>query len=267
MRKILILSVVMAFLCTFVSCGDKTPESSGTVTESIPQNATELPETETTSETVTESDTVTTSTGETTTTVSESVQTSAESTAETTILTAATSENNSTDGTGEGSTSAEEESDEELIIKASEFFETACQIEWKYTVGSPYELDMSQTVKNMYGWDSYLVTTEGINSLADVRADYHKIFAEDYPDTLDELYTESDGRVYCLSGGRGSNIFYDNSVITSVNGRSENEISFTVTNYYNSDDFGGEAYTVEDEFVISVDSSGEWRVLKFRLPY
>ncbi|MDE7365115.1 MAG: hypothetical protein K2N27_09595 [Ruminococcus sp.] len=259
MRKIVIISVMTAFLCGFTACGDKTnssaPESSSVATESSSSETTESADTATTTEQTTESaivsETTTSVTKQTTTTVS------AENIFQQTDI---------SDGIV-FSEDVENLTDDALISVAQLLFESACKTEWDFTVGSPYELDTTQTAQNMYGWNCYLITTDGINSLDDIRADYHKIFSESYSDRIDEVFTESGGRVYCLNGARGADIFYEKSVVTAVNSRSDNEISFTVENYYNGDDFGNDAYISTEDFVITIDSDGAWRVLKFRLPY
>ena len=161
----------------------------------------------------------------------------------------------------------EQQLDDEVIAAAQALFEKACETEWSFTVGSPYQLDTSEYVTNEYDWQFYLITDEGINSLDDVMADYHAVFSEDYDDNLDELYVERDGRVYCLNGARGSDIFYEGSEVTEITGRDDGEIRFKVISSYNGASFGGEAYTQEDEFVIVREDDGKWRVVEFRLPY
>ena len=274
MKKFLIVPVIVALVCTFSACGDKTSESSSLSSESsiTSSESSQINDTITTTdesgiEQVTESKTTEEVTTKQTTTEKTTVTTEI-----TTITTSApvTTESvieNKDNGGIVFDTPVEEQSDDDLISAGQELFNSACETEWNYTVGSPYELDMNQTAPNQFGWDCYLVTTEGINSLADVRSDYHKVFSENYTDTLDEVFTEANGHVYCLNGLRGSNIFYIESVVTSLNERSESEISFTVTNYFSGDDYNNEAYTVEEDFVISIDSDGAWRVSKFRLPY
>ncbi len=270
MKKFLTISLMAVMICTFSACSGEETENSSmqSSSESIAETS-ESTQSETSVNTESQATTVQTTEQETTT---ESVQTRADTTTvtvpETTIVT--TSENYSHIDVSEGivfDTPVAEQSDEELIAAALTLFESACKTEWDYTVGSPYEIDMNQTAQNQFGWDCYLITTEGINSLDDVRADYHKVFSENYEDTLNEVFTEANGHVYCLNGARGSDIFYEKSVITSINSRSESEIAFTVTNYYSGDDFGGGAYTSDEEFVISIDSDGAWRVAKFRMPY
>ncbi len=157
--------------------------------------------------------------------------------------------------------------DEDVIAAAQQLFEKACETEWNFTVGSPYPLDTSEYFSNKYGWQFYLITAEGINSIADVKADFHNVFSKDYKDTLDELYMEQGGRVYCLNGARGSDIFYEGSEVVGITGRDEGEIRFKVVDSYNGASFGGEAYTEEREFVIVKESDGKWKVSEFKLPY
>lgn len=263
MKKFLTIALLTSIICTFSACSGGNSESSlQSSSESIIETS-EAVQSETTESAAEQS--------AASETAAEEVRTTAvttETVSETTAVT--TSENYSQIDASDGivlNEPVDETSDEELIAAALALFESACKTEWDYTVGSPYEIDMNQTAPNQFGWDCYLVTTEGINSLADVRADYHKVFSENYADTLDEVFTEANGHVYCLNGARGADIFYSKSVVTSVNSRSESEISFTVQNSYSGDDFGNEPYTSDDEFVISVDSDGAWRVSKFRMPY
>ncbi len=215
---------------------------------------------------------VTDSAGEENSEITTKAEESAESVASTTVAedskeTVTTAEKPADFTFPEDDPEFEEKLDDEVIAAAQLLFETACETEWKFTVGSPYSLDTSQYVTNEYDWQYYLVTDEGINSLDDVRADFHRVFSEEYDDTLDELYIEKGGRVYCLNGARGSDIFYEGSEITEITGRSDGEIRFKVVSSYNGASFGGEAYTEETEFVIVRESDGAWRVSEFKLPY
>ncbi len=274
MKKFLTISLALTLICAFSACSDGQESS---IQDSSVSTASTAQVTETV-QTTADSELQATTAITTEQPVSEesSLQTTADITTITTknaltTTVTATEENSPQEvDVSEGivfDTPVEEKSDEEIISAGFALFRTACETEWNFTVGSPYELDTSQTAQNQFGWDCYLVTTEGINSLADVRADFHKIFSEKYEDTLDEVFTESNGHVYCLNGARGSDIFYEKSEITAINSRSENEISFTVDNFYSDNDFNEGAYVQSDEFVITVDSDGAWRVSKFRMPY
>lgn len=166
----------------------------------------------------------------------------------------------------DGGAEFEQQLDESVLAAAQMMFDKACETEWSFTVGSPYPLDFSQYVENEFNWRFYLITADGINSLDDVRADFHKIFSESYEDSIDEVFTEQNGHAYCLNGERGSNFFYEKSEVSEIIGRSEGEIRFKVVNSYSGDGFDDAPYSEEEDFVI-VRESGEWRVSKFRLPY
>lgn len=154
------------------------------------------------------------------------------------------------------------------LIKAGQtMFETACEYDWKFHVGCPYPLDYQTYVENDLGWQFFLVTDPNIKSLADVEADYFHVFSESNGSDLDELYVEKNGRLYALDGARGTDVFYESSVITSVKERTVGKVVFTVENNYSGDDFGDTPHTETDEFIVEIDDSGSWKVTKFALPY
>lgn len=167
----------------------------------------------------------------------------------------------------DGGPEFEQQLDESVLEAAQMMFDKACETEWSFTVGSPYSLDFSQYIENEFKWRYYLITADGINSLDDVRDDYHKIFSESYADTLDEVFIEQNGHAYCLNGERGSYYFYEKSEVTEITGRSDGEIRFKVVHSYSGDGPDGGPYSEEEDFVIVKDSDGAWRVSKFRLPY
>ena len=164
---------------------------------------------------------------------------------------------------------ANSDSDDDVSIEeAQELFELACRTNWDFHVGSPYDLDFSATAQNDMGWDFYLVKDEGINSLADVEADYYTIFSSKYPNDLNEIFIENQGHVYALGGDRGADIYYIDSVVTSVKERTEDEIIFNVENNYSGDDYTGTGpYTETEEFSVVISDDGSLRVGRFRLPY
>ena len=159
-------------------------------------------------------------------------------------------------------------SDSEAIAAAQALYQSACRTQWDYTVGTPYSIDYDTYIENEYGWQYYLITESGINSLADVEADYYKVFSDRYPTPLYEEYIEQDGNVYALNGQRGSDIFYTYSQVTAVTSRTDDEIFFTVTSYYDGTAIGEDtSYTTEDEFSIVIGSDGVLRAGVFKLPY
>ncbi len=167
----------------------------------------------------------------------------------------------------EGGEEFEEQLETDVLAAAQELFNKACETEWSFTVGSPYSLDTSQYISNEYGWQFFLITEDGVDSLDDVRADYHEVFSENYEDNLDEVFMEENGRAYCLNGARGLDVFYEGSEVAEITGRTDGEICFRVENSYSDDGFGGGAYKEDTEFTVVRDSDGVWRVGKFKLPY
>lgn len=158
--------------------------------------------------------------------------------------------------------------DSTVLSEAQKLFEMACETEWNFHVGCPYKLDSTQYVTNNFGWEFYLVTDSGINSVADVEQDYYKVFSESYGSDLSELYMEKNGRVYALDGARGGDIYYTGSKVTEIKSRTDGEIFFTVENYYSGNDFTGEgAYTEKTEFSAVITEDGAWRAGEFTLPY
>ena len=258
------LIFVLALAVCGVSCGTKTGKASHTETSAVVTSS------------VTDSTQSETEDGASVTTAVSSVTTASESKAVSGTTTSQTAASAGADINfsydKNGAVQFEEDSaaadDQTLMAAAQALYESACKTQWNFTVGSPYDLDMSDYVENQYQWQFYRVKDAGINSLADVRNDYHKVFSDKYPDELDTLYIEKDGNVYALNGARGANIFYGYSKITSVNTKNNDEIFFTVTNYYDETEFGGEGpYSEDEEFSAVIGPDGVWRAGKFRLPY
>lgn len=161
----------------------------------------------------------------------------------------------------------EEELDEKVLEAAQLFFDKACEVEQKFSLGTPYSIDTSVYITNEYDWQYYLVTEQGINSIDDVKAEFREVFSKDYDDDIDELFKQKDGRVYSLNGNRGTNIFYAGSEVVEITGRDEGEIRFKVLDKYDETEYGGETYTEEQEFIIVKEDDGKWKVSKFKLPY
>ncbi|MCC8136161.1 MAG: hypothetical protein LIO40_05775 [Ruminococcus sp.] len=177
-------------------------------------------------------------------------------------------ESDNDNDTSEGGEAVGEMSDAELIAEGQAFFETACETDWSFHVGCPYTLDYSSTAENSLGWQFYLITDEGVNSLADVIADYNEVFSESYANDLSEIFLESGGRVYALDGERGADIYYTGSEVVAITERSDSGITFSVENSYSGDDYTGEnPYTETVEFSVEILEDGTWRAVQFTLPY
>lgn len=158
-------------------------------------------------------------------------------------------------------------SDAQLLTAGQIMFDSACKTNWNYHVGCPYDLDYQTYTENELGWQFYLITDPRINSFADIENDYFKVFSSAVGSDLNELYLEKDGKVYAMDGGRGSDIFYDKSVVSAVKQRSGNEIVFTVDNYFSGNDYGDSPYVEKEDFSVIVSDDGSWRAGTFKLPY
>ncbi|MBR4626529.1 MAG: hypothetical protein IKO47_02275 [Ruminococcus sp.] len=157
--------------------------------------------------------------------------------------------------------------DRTLMAAAEKLFESACDTEWKFKFSMPFTIDQDDYVENEYSWRYYLITTPGINSFSDVVNEYHKVFSDRYPDQLSDNYIDHNGRAYGFTGGRGSNIFYSASKIVAIESRTDDEIFFTVENYYDGTDLDGSApRTEKDVFSCVISPDGTWRAGKFTLP-
>ncbi len=271
MKKIFTAAAIIlsAALITVSGCSkktdkasDKTDETTSAQTETTLQSDPLAPPETTTAE----------ASSEKTTTVSSAVPT------ETTVTTAAATQQADPQGNGafsyddNGAVSfnadISQQDDRVLIAAAQALFESACRTQWDYTVGCPYNIDSGDIIENKFGWQFCRITDSGINSLADVENDYYKVFSSRYPNQLGELYIEQNGSVYVTSGARGMDLYYSTSQITGIESRTDDEIFFTVENFYTGSDFNSsEAYSKTETFSVVIDSSGTWKAGQFRLPY
>ena len=161
------------------------------------------------------------------------------------------------------------ESDDRLLIaSAQSLFEIACDFQWKFTVGCPYEIDTDSTVQNGFGWTYYKITDSNIHSLADIENTYYGVFSDRYPnEDLKMLYLESDGAVYALNGQREMNAYYSISRIKGIQSCTDDEIVFTVENYFEGTDMNPDEPYSETETFSLVTADNKIRIGQFRLPY
>jgi hypothetical protein len=159
--------------------------------------------------------------------------------------------------------------DRTLIAAAQALYTSACRTEWDFTVGCPFNIDQNSYIEaGTFSWRYYLITDSDINSYADVVDAYHKVFSSRYTsEELPELYCDKDGSAYALCGNRGANIYYSSSKITGVKSRTDDEIVFTVENYYDGSDYGEGAHTETEEFSAVIEDGNVWKAGKFKLPY
>lgn len=262
-KKIL---TVMALTAALYSCGNSFDNNSQEVTEPSTETvAADAATTEAAAETE-----AATAPASTTQDQTEALETSSEATETQPV----TSESDETTDVPNEETETEtlpedyEMEDEELLYIAQQLYDQSCVMYWNFHVGCPYNLDHETFTENQYGWQYYLVIDEGVNSMADVERDYHTIFSDIYPNDLNELFIESDGRVYALDGGRGANIYYDHSEVNRIVSKTENEIFFSVEVFFKGDDYTGTGpYSVEQDFSVVINEDGNWFTGLFTLPY
>ena len=258
MKKYILTVIAAAMLCGLCSCGDKvTSESAGQKTTQPTTEAAAATEAAPEAETTTGADIAAAPVS----TTNEAVQpASAPEDADLTVF------HNNGSGAIVFDAPAGDQSEATLIAAAQALYENAHTVGLKFTIGCPYSVDTNTYVEGNFGWQYYLITQEGINSVADVKADYHKVFSEKYPDHIDETYIDSNGRVYCLCGERGTNLEYVKSEVISLDGKTDDELFFTVRDYYDASAWGDGPSTEDRTFSVVIDPDGTWRAGTFTLP-
>lgn len=268
MKKIISAVAAAALLACAVSCNS---QKAGKVPHPKPKKDTE----ETTVQSETMDETTTTSKSKTTTAKTSSTTTS--TTAATTSEAVTTQpdplgggafEYNS-DGAVVFEADVRSADDRTLIAAAQALYTSACRTEWDFTVGCPFNTDLNSYIEaGAFSWRYYRITDSGIDSYDDIADAYYKVFSQRYPSSqLPELYCDKDGSAYALCGNRGANIYYSSSKVTGVKSKSDDEIVFTVENYYDGSDYGDGAHTETEEFSAVIENGNVWKAGKFKLPY
>lgn len=283
MKKFVTAFLLTAIIISSYSCEKKQTDNNADTSQStesseIPQETIQpdpyavktVSSTTTTSTKKTTSSSTTGKTTSTVTIVAESVEASTESIEEVTEADPLGAGAFSYDSDGALQFTEEPETDnEQLMMSAAQaLFESACRYQWLFTVGCPYEIDTESVVENGFGWKYYKITDENIHSIADIENDYHKVFSERYPnEDLKMLYLELDGEVYALNGQREMNPYYSVSKIVDIQSQTDDEIFFTVENYYEGSDVSPDEPYSEKETFSMVLTENKIRAGQFRLPY
>lgn len=160
--------------------------------------------------------------------------------------------------------------EDDWISWANDLFATACSLEFDYEAGGCITTDGSSTI-SVNGMDYYVATD--YNSIEEATADYFSVFSKTGRENkFAEYMQEQDGRLYILPAGRGSDIFYKESLVTSISNIGENTIEFTVENYYYEDLYDDPAeqenhITMTTDTFTVVFEDQVWKVLNLNLPY
>lgn len=156
----------------------------------------------------------------------------------------------------------------ELENTASEQYEKSCEMQWKYIVNCPFELDYDDMIGNGY-------RVKDIDSLNDILWDYNTVFTscitengetsrgDRSAETLQQKYIPAESGLYCIDGGRGKNKSYKSTEFEFIS-YENNILRLTAISYY--EDSNGETTAKENPFTI-VNVDGEWKTYDFTLPY
>lgn len=171
----------------------------------------------------------------------------------------------------------------ELIDKAQDFFETACETYWMYRYTPPFDIaddkydENGNVIGKEYNWQfkesgedlGYLIKNPEIKSIDDVLEEYYKTFSDRYPNDIRDAYIEYNGNVYLFSGNRGYNISYKDSRVSEFQRIEGDEIFFTAEySYYDNIPYEEDGFSIKKEiFSVIVQPDGSWKVGQFRLPY
>lgn len=269
MKKYILTIISAAILCGLCSCGDKTSD-----TDSIAPTTAASTTSATTTEEATTAAATTAAAATTTATAAASVGAPIELdyTPEGADLSAF---HYNEDGAVVFDKPVEEQSDATLMAAAQALFQSAHALNSHFAMGSfPYHIDFNgESVTKTNPIDGqeleyFLIKDEDVNSIDDVIADYRKVFSDkyDYNIMIDTCFTEEGGRVYCISGGRGSDIEYVGSEIVSYDGKNGDELMFTVRNHYDGTQWGGSTADYDHDFTMVNDADGVWRAGRFIQP-
>lgn len=269
MKKYILTIISAAILCGLCFCGDKTSD-----TDSIAPTTAASTTSATTTEEATTAAATTAAAATTTATAAASVGAPIELdyTPEGADLSAF---HYNADGAVVFDAPIEKQSDATLMAAAQALFQSAYKVNTPFAMGSfPYDIDTSgESIKKTDPIDGreqeyFLIKDEGVNSIDDIIADYRKVFSDkyDYNMIIDTCFTEEGGRVYCICGGRGSDIEYVGSEIVSYDGKNGDELMFTVRNHYDGTPFGGDVADYDHDFTMVNDADGVWRAGVFIQP-
>ncbi|MBR3901247.1 MAG: hypothetical protein IKJ60_06830 [Ruminococcus sp.] len=170
----------------------------------------------------------------------------------------------------------------ELVGKAQDFFETACETYWMYRYTPPFDIaddkydENGNVIGKEYNWKvkengedlGHLIKNPEIKSIDDVLEEYYKTFSDRYPNDIRDAYIEYNGNLYVLSGNRGYNISYKDSRVSEFLRIEGDEIFFTAEYSYYNETFDENDIIVKKEiFSVIVQPDGSWKVGQFSLPY
>ncbi len=159
----------------------------------------------------------------------------------------------------------------ELKEIAAEQYEKSCEMQWKYLMSCPYELDYDDTVADGNNV-AYRVIGADFN---DILADYNTVFASNITENgvqtsgdrsaekLQEKYRVSQYGTYCSDGGRGKNKSYEYTEFEFISFEEE-ILKLNAISYYTKS--SSDTEVKENPFIV-VKIDGQWKTWDFTLPY
>lgn len=146
----------------------------------------------------------------------------------------------------------------------------------RITVSTGFSPDAAKMYDAGDGWVYYL--DNGFKTYAELESYLLQIFTAPIVDMLlrsdpHPPYIEHDGKLYCLDGARGTNIFYVNSTFEKGSADA-NKIDFYIVGHFSNGTVPSEdgtsdgSHLTEEKFPITMEkTAGGWRFSSFTLPY
>jgi hypothetical protein len=163
--------------------------------------------------------------------------------------------------------------DAEILERARALYKDAIVRYKEYTeAGVPpgMEMDWGNAPNEWIGNMIYYVLP-GVSSKDEIVEMFLSEFSERYhANDLDGdfPYLERDGKVYTTSANKGNNISYRDTELTEIKRKTDDEIFFTVINYYGDNGIDTSApWTEQTEFSVVIQPDGSWKVGKLTIPY
>ena len=163
--------------------------------------------------------------------------------------------------------------DAEILERARALYKDAIVRYKEYTEGGVppgMEMDWGNAPNEWIGNMIYYVLP-GVSSKDEIVEMFLSEFSERYhANDLDGdfPYLERDGKVYTTSANKGTNISYRDTELTEIKRKTDDEIFFTVINYYGDNGIDTSApWTEQKEFSVVIQPDGSWKVGKLTIPY
>lgn len=156
------------------------------------------------------------------------------------------------------------------IAWANGMYQRACTLEFESSMGMNLQYDTSSSIQ-VNGMEYYLCTN--CASIEEASAEYYSFFTkEGRENAFSGFLAEQDGALYVCPLGRGSDIYYKDSCVVSLDRIEEGKIVFSVDDYYYTDayfdsDGADDSYTTQKNEFSVVFEDGVWKVEEFYLPY